>query len=108
MTDIRFATLEYQVANLSLPELIDSNVDTYQMIGTTAEDCAVTCDTVSTITQCVDLSSILIPDYLVSIPYDPLDGTELMSNYYLNVLTDGTLIAGACQAEGENNIEVNN
>ena len=108
VTDIRFAILEYQVANLSLPELIDSNVDTYQMIGTTAEDCAVTCDTVSTITQCVDLSSILIPDYLVSIPYDPLDGTELMSNYYLNVLTDGTLIAGACQAEGENNIEVNN
>lgn len=108
VTDIRFAILEYQVANLSLPELIDNDVDTYQMIGTTAEDCAVTCDTVSTITQCVNLSSVLIPDYLVSIPYDPLDGTELMSNYYLNVLTDGTLIAGACQAEGENNIEVNN
>ncbi|MBL7021876.1 hypothetical protein ISR92_00910 [Patescibacteria group bacterium] len=108
ITDIRFALLEYQVENLTLPEIIDDDVDSYQMIGNNAGDCAMSCDNVSTITQCADLTSILVPDYLVSIPSDPLDGTIESTGYYLNVLTDGTLIAGACQAEVEETIEVNN
>ncbi len=108
ITDIRFALLEYQVENLTLPEIIDDDVDSYQMIGNNVGDCAMSCDNISTITQCADLTTILVPDYLVSIPSDPLDGTEESTGYYLNVLTDGTLIAGACQAEVEETIEVNN
>jgi len=108
VTDIRFALLEYQVANLALPEFVDNDVDSYQMIGTAIEDCAYMCGNISTSSQCVDISTSLVPDYLVGIPFDPLDGTVEMSGYYLNLLTDGTLIAGACQGEVEELIEVSN
>jgi len=108
ITDIRFSLLDYQVTNLSFPDLLDSDVDTYQMIGTSAGDCAVSCDNISTTSQCVDLSTILVPDYLEVIPYDPLDGTDENTGYYLNVLTEGTLIAGVCQAEQEAKIEIDN
>ncbi|MFW0862141.1 MAG: hypothetical protein ACKKL6_00990 [Candidatus Komeilibacteria bacterium] len=108
ITDIRFSLLDYQVTNLSFPDSLDSDVDTYQMIGTSAGDCAVACDNISTAAQCVDLSTILVPDYLTAIPYDPLDGTDENTGYYLNVLTDGTLIAGVCQAEQESKIEIDN
>jgi len=108
VTSLRLSLLQYQVANLSLPETIDSDVDTYQMIGSSTDDCALTCGDKTTLSTCLDLTDILIPDYLDSLPYNPLLGTDLITGYYLNLLTDGTLVAGSCQVEQVETIEVSN
>jgi len=88
--------------------VIDADVDTYQMIGTGTDDCAVVWGDRATTAVCVDLTTALIPDYLEIIPYDPATGTEMISGYYLNLLTDGTLVVGSCQVEEASEIEVRN
>lgn len=107
VTSIRLALLQYQVANLSLPTEIDNDVDSYQIIGISSEDCSATCGDMTVAASCIDLSQYLIPDYLITMPYDPLSGSDENGGYYVNLLTDGTLVLGSCHAE-QSVIEVNN
>ncbi|MFW0837582.1 MAG: hypothetical protein ACKKL5_01130 [Candidatus Komeilibacteria bacterium] len=103
----RLALLSYQVDNLSLPDSIDADVDTFQILGN-GSDCAMTCSAVTTATACVDMSGILVPSYLESLPQDPSTGSMANTGYYVNLLTDGTVIVGACQPETMDIIEVSN
>jgi len=105
---IRLALLSYQVDQLALPTEIDDDVETYQMIGSATDSCVVASSSRTIVEQCVDLYDYLVPEYLSDFPYDALLGSTSNTGYYLNLLTDGTLILGAIHAEVEDVLEVNN
>ena len=108
ISSMRLALLSYQVDQLALPPEIDDDVDTYQMIGTSNDSCVVAGAQRSTVEGCIDLFDYIIPEYLLDLPNDPLTGSSSNTGYYVNLLTDGTLILGAIYVEVDDVLEVNN
>jgi len=71
----------------------------YSVIGTDGTGCDTTCTAQTTQAACVDLSA-LPANYLGAIPMDPSTGTAANTDYYVSRGTLGTLIVGACDAQG--------
>ena len=85
--------------NGSLPSGIDS---TYQVIGTAGAggNDPDTCGAVSAETDTLDLSGVLIPDYLTAVPADPSTGSDAHTDYYITQdATTGRVTVGACDPD---------
>jgi len=54
----------------------------------------------------IDLSSVLVDEYIVAIPTDPLEGTDAATDYIICVTTGGRVQITAPQAEGDKTISV--
>lgn len=50
--------------------------------------------------DCVDISAIG-SNYLARIPYDPNTGTDAITRYYITRDTNGAIIIGSCDEDGE-------
>lgn len=101
------AVYQYTIDNRgNLPTGIDSVTTTSQVLGTSSTGCDTTCSVASTTASCLDLSSYLVPTYIVDIPYDPSSGSATNTEYYLNKKANGRLVVGACDAEESETIEI--
>ena len=92
----------YQYAidnNGNFPGAIDSVATSSQVFGTVASGADSTCTATTTVASSTDLSAILTPTYIVEIPYDPSTGSVSNTDYYINKLTSGRIVVGACDPE---------
>lgn len=99
----------YQYAidnNGSFPAGIDSTPGSSQVFGTAGSGADSTCTATTTVASTVDVSSALIPTYLVGIPFDPSTGSAANTDYYVNIGSNGRLTVGACDPEQSATIEV--
>ena len=90
--------------NGSLPETLDGDPDSAQMIGTASSGCDA-CTATTTDASCVDLASDLVPTYVPSIPTDPQVGSASSTGYYVNETDNGRVVVGACETEQDATIE---
>lgn len=100
------AVYQYSLDNNgSFPGGLDAVDGSSQVLGSDS-DCDTTCTAVTTVADCVDVSSDLVADYLVGIPQDPSSGSSTNSDYYINVDTNNRLVVGSCDPEQSVTIEV--
>jgi len=90
----------------SLPTGIDSVAGSSQVLGTAGSGCDTTCTATTTVAACVDVTSLLVPTYLVAIVKDPSTGTTANTDYYINKDANGRVTVGACDAEQSATINV--
>ena len=101
------AVYQYVIDNNgSLPSGIDATAGTSQVLGTDATGCDSTCGAATTVAACVDLSSDLVPTYIVGIPSDPSNGSAANTDYYINQDANGRVTVGACDPEQSATINV--
>ena len=101
------AVYQYAIDNNgSLPSGIDAITGSAQVLGTAASGADSTCGAETTRAAAVDLSSDLVPTYIVGIPEDPSTGTSANTDYYINQTTGGRIIVGACDPEQSATINV--
>ena len=103
------AVLKYTVDNSgTLPTALTSGVETGTYgIGTRSSDggCVICPSSPSfsptTTSNCVDLTSALVPTYIASIPLDPASSNVKAeeSGYYIYRSSAGRLTVGACEPE---------
>lgn len=99
----------YQYAidnNGSFPAGVDAVTGTVQVLGTATSGADSTCSAETSVASALDVSSALIPTYIVGIPVDPSTGTDANTDYYVNVDANGRLTVGACDPEQSATIEV--
>lgn len=95
VTTILNAVYQYAIDhNGTLPAALDG---TWQQLGTSTV-CA-DCTATTTVDQCVNLSTYLVPTYIVDMPYDPKNGSSTKSLYYIHSDTNGRVTVGACAPE---------
>lgn len=82
-----------------LPAGIDDVVGTSQVLGTATSGLGSGCFAATTVDAGLDLSTDLVPVYLVNIPFDPKNGTNTNTNYYINKDAVGRITVGACNTE---------
>ena len=101
------AVYQYAIDNNgSLPAGIDSTIGTSQVLGTAGSGADSTCTATSTVAAAVDLTSVLVPTYLVAIPRDPQSGTDANTDYYINKYASGRMTVGVCDAEQNASINI--
>ncbi len=102
VANILDALVKYQADNSGVhyPTIAALTAGQYSVIGTDTSGCDTTCPGKTTQAACVNLS-LLPQNYLGTIPKDPKSGTDANTEYYVSKGTLGTLIVGACEAEGE-------
>jgi prepilin-type N-terminal cleavage/methylation domain-containing protein len=106
-TIILNAVYQYTIDNNgNLPSGIDSVTASSQVLGTDASGCDSTCTAETTVGACLDLSSSLVPDYIVSIPTDPSSGSSANTDYYINQDASGHLTVGSCDPQQSATISV--
>lgn len=95
------AVKKYQADNSGThySELADADEDVYYAIGTNGDLCS-GCAAVGGITECIDLED-MGTNYLAVVPFDPLDGNEDNTQYYILKDESGAIMVGSCSAEGE-------
>ena len=95
------AVKKYQADNggAHYSELADADEDVYYAVGTNGDLCS-GCSVVGGITECVDLED-MGTNYLAVVPFDPLDGDEDNTQYYILKDESGAITVGSCSAEGE-------
>lgn len=99
--------VEYRAAHEgALPEGIDSDATTFQLLGQQAFGCEQRCDAALTLHACLDLSSSVAQTGLQQLPVDPLQGSSFMTGYAINARENGRIDVVACISEGESRIEV--
>ena len=92
----------YQYAldnNGAFPSGLVATATTAVMLGTGTTGCNTICTATTTAAACVDLSSSLVPTYIVGIPTDPLTGTAVNTDYYIRRLSTGRIQVGSCDPE---------
>ncbi len=99
---IEQAVQEYIVDNAGNYPFATSGVN--YMLGTSLGNCSATCGNFSPVTStaaCLDLSnnSTLVPQYLASMPIDPLNGTTTVTQYVMSRNSAGRVTITSCQAE---------
>ena len=100
VTTILNAVHQYAIDNNgNFPSGIDTITGASQILGTATVGCDTSCTATTTVASCVDLSSALVPTYIVSIPHDPTLGTSTITHYYINKRSDGRITVGACEPE---------
>jgi type IV pilus assembly protein PilA len=104
------AVYQYTINNTGTIPGIDAVIATAQVIGTAATGCdtaaTITCNGVTTVAACLDLTSFLTPDYIVAIPKDPSTGVETKSFYYINKDVNNRITVGACSPENGATINI--
>jgi len=93
---------QYFVDNGNFPAGID---DKYRQLGTSGTDCNDSCGDWTLETSCLNLSSVLTPTYISSIPKDP-QGTEAKTGYALVKDANNRITVRACKAEITTPIQV--
>ena len=88
------------------PSGIDSIVGSAQVLGTSGSGCDTTCTATTTVAACVDISSSIVPDYVVGIPEDPTSGSSGNTDYYVNTTSAGRIVVGSCDPEQSATIEI--
>jgi prepilin-type N-terminal cleavage/methylation domain-containing protein len=97
----------YQYAldnNGSFPSEVPTT--TARILGTATTGCNGICTATTTASSCADLSSTLVPTYIVGIPIDPATGTAANTDYYIRQLSTGRIEVGACDPEQGQTISV--
>ena len=101
------AVYQYSIDNNGiLPGGIDTTFTSAQVLGTDGSGCDSTCTATTTAAACVDLSSTLLPTYIVGIPTDPSTGTVANTDYFIDRLSSGRVTVGSCDAEQSATIEI--
>ncbi len=101
------AVYQYAIDNNgNLPTGIDSVYTSAQVLGTAGSGADSTCSATTTLAAAVDLSTALVPTYIVGIPADPSTGTSANTDYYINRESSGRIRVGACDPEQMAEIEV--
>lgn len=85
--------------NGSFPSGLDNITGSSQVLGTSGSGCDSTCTATTTVTACLDVSSDLVPTYIVGIPTDPSTGSATNTDYYINQDVNGRLEVGSCDPE---------
>ncbi|MCR4280349.1 MAG: hypothetical protein NUV82_02925 [Candidatus Komeilibacteria bacterium] len=99
------ALTQFRVAQTALPSAIDDDPITYQLMGSTNGDCALSCyNDLRPLSACADITA-LVPNYLNKLPSDPVIGSLDMTGYYVNIDENEEIVVGACQPEGNVVIE---
>lgn len=94
------AVYQYSIDNDgNLPTGLDSIYSSAQVLGTVASGANSTCTATTTLAAALDLSSYLVPTYIVSIPYDPTTGSSANTDYYIEKDANGRLTVGSCDPE---------
>ena len=102
ITNILDALVKYQTDNdgTHYSTVAALTAGQYSVIGTDGSGCDSGCTAQTTQAACVDLSAV--PDnYLATIPFDPKSGAATFTDYYLSRTSNGSLVVGACDPEGE-------
>lgn len=90
----------------AVPPGIDDDEDTWQMIADPQGSCSDICENKQVVDDCADLS-VLVPEYIDTIPQDPFFTDMGGSGYYINKRRkDNIVTVGACISEVYNNIEI--
>lgn len=92
--------------NGSFPSGIDSTTGSAQVLGTASTGLDTTCTATTTVAAGVDLSSDLVPTYIVDIQTDPSTGSAANTDYYVNKDANGRISVGACDPEQSATISV--
>ncbi|MEI7424772.1 MAG: type II secretion system protein, partial [Candidatus Staskawiczbacteria bacterium] len=104
------AIYQYSIKNNGDIPGVDAVTATSQVIGTSATGCdtaaSITCAGATTVAACLNLTSSLAPDYIVSIPKDPSTGSDAKTFYYINKNANGRVTVGSCSAENSAIISV--
>lgn len=110
-TDVRAvleAVKKYQADNNGdLPDTavaIDSDTGTVQLIGNGGFSCgSLTCNgvTIAAANCFVSELDTDLASYLKDIPYDPKDGSNSDTRYYIQKDANGFITVGSCEEEGE-------
>ena len=94
------AVYQYAIDNDgSMPSGIDSTTGSSQVLGTAGSGLDTTCGATTTVTAASNLTSDLVPTYIVGIPTDPSSGTSTNTDYYINKDSNGRITVGACDPE---------
>jgi len=101
------AVYQYAIDNNGvLPSSIDSVTGTSQVLGTAASGLDTTCTATTTVAAGLNLSTELLPEYIVGMPIDPSSGSAANTDYYINKDANGRIIVGACDTEQSATINV--
>ncbi len=101
------AIYQYSIDNNgNLPTGIDSVTGTAQVLGTAGSGLDSTCTATTTVAVGLNLSTDLVPDYVVGIPTDPQTGSAANTDYYVNRDANGRVTVGACDPEQSATISV--
>jgi prepilin-type N-terminal cleavage/methylation domain-containing protein len=101
------AVYQYTVDNNgTLPAGLDTTYTSAQVLGTDGSGCDSTCTATTTVAACVDLSGVLVSDYVTGIPIDPSNGTAANTDYYIERLDTGRITVGSCDAEQSATINI--
>lgn len=92
--------------NGTFPSGIDTVTASSQVLGTSGSGCDTTCTATTTVAACTDLSTDLVPTYLVGIPVDPTTGAATNSDYYVNRDANGRITVGSCDPEQSATISI--
>lgn len=104
--DLLAALVEYRAAHEgSLPNTIDGDATTYQLLGTETFGCEQRCPAALTLNACLDLASSFAQTGLARVPVDPTSGSDFMTGYAVNKLSDGRLSVVSCVSENGQKIE---
>ena len=103
------AVYQYSIDNTGTIPGVDAATGTYQVIGTSGTGCdtgTITCTGVTTVAACVNLTSSLTPNYVVSLPMDPSSGTAAKTLYAINKDNNNRVTVVSCVAENSATISV--
>jgi len=106
VTTILDATYQYAIDHAGGIPAIDAVTGTSQVIGTATTGCDTICAGQTTTAACLDLTSYLLPTYIVAIPFDPSTGSAAKTYYYINKDANNRVTVGACSAENSATISV--
>jgi len=92
---LNFYAIEH---NGAFPSGIDSQL---RMLGTAQTGCDFLCSSTSTPSVCLDIDSVLTPDYLNGVPMDPETGSAEITNYAVQKLPEGIRVVSCTPALDE-------
>lgn len=93
---LHHAISQYRIEHGDWPSGLDDDAKTAQVLGVSGSGCSESCSAVKTKDACLDISGLLVTEYLQSLPSDPDSGDFLNTDYYVNFTQSGKLIVGAC------------
>ena len=107
------AILNYMADNVgALPAGLDNDVSTAQQLGTAASGCNTGCAPAgTTLSSCLDLTTPLVDQFIISIPVDPRGTNGAVSydssrtGYYVNKTANNRIVVGSCNPERTSVIE---
>jgi type IV pilus assembly protein PilA len=70
-----------------------------QILGTAGSGCDTVCTATTTQAACLDISTSVVPTYIVGIPEDPTSGSDAITDYYIRRNGNGRVIVGSCDPQ---------